>query len=98
MSGWVVGISAAAMAGASIYSAEKQSKATKKAADMQAKTAKEQFQRDEQQFNRQNQNQVDMTSLLESNTASGLDSTMMTGPQGVQKSQMNLGKSALLGG
>lgn len=89
------------VAGSTIYSAEKQSKAQKQAAQMQAKTAREQFNRDEQNFNRQNQNQVDMESLLagESTGLSGsLGSTMITGPQGVDRNQMNLGKSSLLGG
>lgn len=99
MSGWVVGISAAAVAGASIYSAERQSSAQKKAAKMQAETARAQMNREEQQFNRQNQNKVDMESLLAGESAGGsLGSTMMTGAQGVDKNKMNLGQSQLLGG
>lgn len=101
MSGVAVGIAAVAAAGAAAYSADRQASAQKKAAAMQAKTAREQFNRDEQNFNRQNQNQVDMESLLagESTGLSGsLGSTMITGPQGVDRNQMNLGKSSLLGG
>lgn len=99
MSGVAVGISAALVAGSSIYSAEKQSSASKKAARMQAQTAREQFNRDEQNFNRQNQQQVDMESLLTGESAgSSLGSTMITGAQGVDRNKMNLGKSTLLGG
>ncbi len=100
MSGVAVGIAAVAAAGASIYSAERQSSAQKKAARMQAETARKQLNQEEQQFNRQNQNKVDMSSLLEGEQAGGssLGSTMLTGAQGVDRSKMNLGQSQLLGG
>lgn len=101
MSGVAVGIAAVAAAGAAVYSSDRQASAQKKAAAMQAKTAREQFNRDEQNFNRQNQNQVDMESLL-AGESTGLmgdnGGTMITGPQGVDRSKMNLGKSSLLGG
>lgn len=101
MSGVAVGIAAVAAAGASIYSSEKQASAQKKAASMQAKTAREQFNRDEQNFNRQNQSKVDMESLLAGESAGLMGDTggtMITGPQGVDRNKMNLGKSSLLGG
>lgn len=98
MSGWVVGISAAAVAGASIYSAERQSSAQKKAARMQAESARKQLNQEQQQFNRQNQNKVDIESIMADNTSAGTGQTMLTGSQGVEKNQMNLGKSQLLGG
>lgn len=88
-----------AVAGSTIYSAEKNSSAQKKAAKMQADTARRQLNQDERNFNRQNQQQVDMTSLLEGETTGGASgSTMLTGPQGVDRSKMNLGQSTLLGG
>ena len=98
MSGWVVGISAAAVAGASIYSAERQSSAQKKAARMQAESARKQLNQEQQQFNRQNQNKVDIESIMSDNTAASTGQTMLTGSQGVDKNKMNLGQSQLLGG
>ena len=99
MSGVAVGIAAVAAAGASVYQADRQSSAQKKAARMQAEAQRNQLNRDEQNFNRQNQTKVDMESLLAGESTGGdLGSTMLTGPQGVDRSKMNLGKSQLLGG
>ncbi len=100
MSGVVTAIAVgAAVAGSTIYSAEKNSSAQKKAARMQADSARRQYNQDEQNFNRQNQNQVDMESLLTGESVGGASgSTMLTGPQGVDRSKMNLGQSQLLGG
>lgn len=85
--------------GASVYSANQQSKATKRAADMQAQESERQRKEQEQQFNRQNQNQVDVSGMLEGNTGAEMGTTLLTGAQGISKDQLTLGKgSNLLGG
>ena len=102
MSGVAVGISAAAAVaglGASMYSNNKQQKAQNRANRIQQEASDRAYQQEISQMRRQNQNAVDTTSLLEQNTGSGVGSTMLTGAQGVDQSQLTLGRAnKLLGG
>lgn len=94
-----VALATVAVAGATMYSANQQKKATKQAADMQAQESQRQLKEQQQQFNRQNQNQVDVSGMLEGNTGGEMGTTLLTGAQGISKDQLTLGKgSNLLGG
>lgn len=94
-----VGIGAAAAAAAgSIYASNQQSKASKAAADRQAKASADALKEQQMQFNKENQNEVDTSGILAGNTQSDTASTMLTGPKGVG-GKLNLGGgSSLLGG
>lgn len=90
---------AAAGAGASIYSAERQASAQKKAAKQQEEASNKQLGQQKAAYNKANQNTVDTEGLLESNAASQIGSTMLTGGQGINPSANQLGKGFnLLGG
>ncbi len=94
-----VAIASIAVAGATMYSANQQKKATKRAADMQAQESQRQLKEQQQQFNRQNQNQVDVSGMLDGNSGGEMGSTLLTGASGISKDQLTLGKgSNLLGG
>lgn len=90
----------AATAAVSIYNVNKQEKAQKSAmaqaradADRQAKAA-------EQAMNAQNQKRPNTSEILDAATQAGragVSGTMLTGPQGIQKDQLALGRNALLG-
>lgn len=96
--GWVaVGMAAASIA-TSAYSANKQSKAQTAAVNQQAKAASDAAKQQQMEFNKANQNQVDISGLLDQNTGAGM-TTMLTGPSGVAKNNMTLGGgNSLLGG
>lgn len=102
MSGAVVAgaVTAAVAAGTSMYSSHQQSKAAKKAADQQAKASAQQLNQQQQEFKRANQNEVDVSSILGADAEGGDSSaTMLTGPAGVKRDQLNLGgMPTLLGG
>ena len=90
---------AAATAGASIYSSNKQASAQRAAAREQERASANALKEQQQQFNRENQNEVDISSILEDNTSANNSATMITGPGGVNRGQLNLGGgSSLLGG
>lgn len=92
-------VTAAVAAGASMYSSHQQSKATKRAADEQAKASARQLQQQQQEFNKAHQNEVDISSVLENATNGDTNPSMLTGPAGVKKSELTLGgASSLLGG
>lgn len=101
MSGAVVAgaVTAAVAAGTSMYSSHQQSKATKKAADQQAKASAQQLNQQQQEFKRANQNEVDVSSILGADAEGDSSATMLTGPAGVKREQLNLGgMPTLLGG
>lgn len=91
-----------------IYSGEEQSKAQAKSLEQQkqaqseAKTAAEKTQSTaEQNVNRANAKQPDAGAILSAAgqaAKGGPAGTMLTGPQGVNPSDLSLGKSTLLGG
>ena len=92
-----VGVTAASI-GATMYSANKQGKAQRRAADQQAKAAAEAKKQQEMEFNKANQNEVDVSGIMSQNQGVG-SATMLTGPGGVGKNDLLLGGgSSLLGG
>ena len=92
-----VGVTAASI-GASMYSANKQDKAQRRAADQQAKAAAEAKKQQEMEFYKSNQNEVDVSGIMSQNQG-GDSATMITGPGGVGKNDLLLGGgSSLLGG
>ena len=85
--GWVAVGVAAASAASSMYSANKQAKAAAEAKKQQ-----------EMEFNKANQNEVDISGIMGQNQGGG-SATMITGPGGVGKNDLLLGGgSSLLGG
>jgi uncharacterized protein HemX len=100
-----LGVLAAASIGTSIYTAEKQSSAQKealeqqKAAQAEAKTAAEaQAKSSEEAINAATQRAPDVSGLMERAAEGGSPmSTMLTGPLGVSKDVLKLGKKTLLG-
>jgi septal ring factor EnvC (AmiA/AmiB activator) len=95
-------ILAAAAAGAatSIYSANKAASAQKSAAAQATATANKQAKAADEATNRANSKRPDVGAMLSANqqaAASGNASTMLTGPMGVDTSQLQLGKNTLLG-
>lgn len=99
MSGaWVAVGVAAATAATSMYSANRQDKAQRAAADRQAKSAAEAQKQQQLEFNKANQNEVDVSGIMGQNQGGGA-ATMITGPGGVGKNDLLLGGgSSLLGG
>lgn len=100
--GWVAvgaaAASAASSAASSMYSANKQAKAQRHVADQQAKAAAEAKKQQEMEFNKANQNEVDISGIMGQNQGGG-SATMITGPGGVGKNDLLLGGgSSLLGG
>ena len=90
---------AIAGAGASAYSAKKQSDAQKKAQRSAEAIAEKQKNQSEREFNRANAKTPDLAGIMASNKrAEGSGSTMLTGPQGVSQDALSLGKNTLLGG
>lgn len=102
MSGAVTAVTVAAAAYSAYSSneaAKKQEKAQKQAMQQQQQLADRQAKTAEQQFNRQNQKKPDIGSIMQQNARAGeAGSTMLTGPSGVSNDQLSLGRSTLLGG
>jgi hypothetical protein len=95
-------ILAAAAAGAatSMYSANKAASAQKSAAAQAAATADKQAKVADEATNRANSKRPNAGAMLSANqqaAASGNASTMLTGPMGIDNSQLQLGRSTLLG-
>lgn len=102
----VTAVAAATAATYSIYAgekaADKQEEALKnqKQAQLEAKEAAVQQQStSEQNINKARQKSPDIAGIQQAAEAGSRDaSTMLTGPQGVKKEDLSLGKSTLLGG
>lgn len=104
----VLAVAAATTAAYTIYSgeraADKQDEALnqQRQAQAEAKTAAEkQQQTSEQQINKSRQKSPDVAGIqqaAEQGSQGGSAGTMLTGPQGVKKEDLSLGKSTLLGG
>jgi len=100
-----LGVLAAGSIGASIYAGEQQSKIQKEALEQQeaaqaeAKTAAEaQAKSSEEAINAATQKSPDVSRLIDRAAEGGSPmSTMLTGPLGVSKDELNLGKKTLLG-
>lgn len=99
--GWVaVGAMVSTMA-TTAYTSNKQDKAQRRAADEQRRAAAEAKKQQEMEFNRANQNEVDVSGILGRNqNQDGMGSaTMITGPNGAKIEDTLLGGgSSLLGG
>ncbi len=88
-------------AGVSYYQGQKQEKAMEKAAKQAEKQAADTAARAEQDINRKNAKKPNYAALAAGNALaaqSGQGSTMLTGPAGVNSSDLLLGKNTLLGG
>jgi len=100
-----LGILAAGSIGTSLYTAEKQSKlqkeslAQQKAAQEQATAAAgAQAKSSEEAINAATQRAPDVSGIMENAAEGGSPmSTMLTGPLGVSKDELKLGKKTLLG-
>ena len=81
---------------------QKQALAEQRKANEQAQTrALAEQQRSEQEYNRANRQNVDVTSALDASELSarqGASGTMLTGTEGVDPDQLKLGGNTLLGG
>ncbi len=103
MSGGATAVmAAAAVAGAAIsyQNGQEQKKAAENASRQAQQNADKQAAQADQQFNRQNQKKPDTSAVLSAAQQSGkagASGTMLTGPQGVDPSALNLGKNTLLG-
>jgi V8-like Glu-specific endopeptidase len=109
MSGATMTVIAAAAVATTAYTiyngeraADKQNEALKqqKVAQDEAKTAAQQQQQtSEQNINKARQKSPDVAGIQQAAEAGSRDaSTMLTGPMGVKKEDLSLGKSTLLGG
>lgn len=101
MSGVISAIvaSAALSSLSSVYSANKHSKATIRAAEMQRESSEKALSQQYEEMNRQNQKAADLESILEQNTNGDDSATMLTGAMGISQDKLRLGKgSNLLGG
>lgn len=91
------GVSAVAGVAGVISSAD----AARSSGNMARDAAKLNAQQTDEAMNRANQKSPDSAALMAANVLSGkagAGSTMLTGPQGIDPSQLTLGKSTLLGG
>lgn len=91
---------AAAGTGYSIYSGEKHAKAQEAAQNEARAAAETQEKQADQAMNRANQKSPDVGAILsaaQQAAKGGGGGTMLTGPQGVDNSALQLGKSSLLG-
>ncbi len=99
MSGAVIAVTAVAAA-ATIYSSNKAEKAQKRAMAQAQANAEKQATAAEQAMNAQNQKRPNTREILDAASLAGrggISGTMLTGPQGVDKNAMALGRNALLG-
>lgn len=94
-------VAAVAMAGATIYSAEQNRKATNEAADRAEAQALRQEKASDEASNKANQKSPDTQAILsaaQQAAKGGVGGTLLTGSTGVDKNQLMLGKNTLLGG
>ena len=90
---------AATTASASVYGAKKQASATKQAAKLQKQASDDALRQQQQEQNQLNQREVDQESLLEANTGSDTQATILTNPGGLTIDDLILGRgTSLLGG
>lgn len=98
----LIGLAAASVAGAgaTIYNGIQQGNAQKSAAQQAQKAAATQADQADQANNRANAKTPDIAAMLSANQGAakgGASGTMLTGTQGVDPTQLQLGKSTLLG-
>mgnify|MGYP000367229054 CR=1 FL=1 len=93
-------ITAAASVGASVYSGRKQQKQARAAAEQAQQNADRQVKAAEEATNKAEQKSVNAAASRDEAALAGkagVSGTMLTGPQGVDPSQLMLGKNTLLG-
>ncbi|WP_369952277.1 hypothetical protein [Ralstonia syzygii] len=95
-------LAAAAVAGTaySIYNGQQQAGRQREAAQQAQDAAAKQADQADQANNRANAKSPDVGAMLSANQQAakgGMSGTMLTGPTGVDPSQLSLGKSTLLG-
>ncbi|HEX7386252.1 MAG TPA: hypothetical protein VF285_03115 [Castellaniella sp.] len=103
----IAAVAAVASVGATIYNGMEQKKSAgraadqaEKAANQQAAAADKQAQQAEEGVNRANQKKPDVMGILSAAQQAGkagAAGTMLTGPQGIDPSALQLGKNTLLG-
>lgn len=101
MSGLITAIvgSAVIAGSATIYGAKKQAAATRQAAKLQKQASDDALRQQQQEQNQLNQREVDQESLLEANTGSDTQATILTNPGGLTIDDLILGRgTSLLGG
>lgn len=92
-------IAGALAAGATVYSADQQRKATNKASDAQKQASADALSQQQAEQNQLNQRQADTESILEGNTQSDTQSTMLTTSNGLSIDDLILGRGTTqLGG
>ena len=100
ISGVVMAAAAVAGAAATVYNGQQQASAQKKAQAQAQKVASDQATAADQAMNKANQTRPDTNALLDAASQSGrsgVSGTMLTGASGVDKNNLALGKSTLLG-
>lgn len=88
-------------AGSTVYSADSARKAQNNANDIAIANAKKNAQMQEEATNKANAKSPDLSAMLSATAQSargGQSSTMLTGPSGIDPTQLTLGKNSLLGG
>lgn len=100
MSGaWVAVGVAAATIGSQVYASNRQDRAQRASAKRQEEASANALKEQQMQFNKENQNEVDISGILNANKGGDTSSTMLTGPGGVGLGKHPLGGgSSLLGG
>lgn len=101
MSGLITAIvgSAVIAGSATVYGAKKQAAATRQAAKLQKQASDDALRQQQQEQNQLNQREVDQESLLEANTGSDTQATILTNPGGLTIDDLILGRgTSLLGG
>lgn len=97
MSGYAVAAAVVASAATAVYSSDRNRKAQHQAMDAQREESDRQLKQQQQAFNKQNQQQTNLEDIYGANQDGGMGN-MITGPQGVNRNQLNLGGGSLLGG
>lgn len=93
-------VTAAATVGASVYSGRKQEKQARAAAEQAQRNADQQVKAAEEATNKAEQKTANAAARLDEVALAGkagMSGTMLTGPQGIDPSQLMLGKNTLLG-
>lgn len=92
-------VATAAAAGATVYSGTKQAHEQKKAAQQAERSNKATQQQAREDMRRQNAQEADVSQIYEQNLDPGASggSTMLTGSEGVSRSDLTLGKGNKLG-
>lgn len=101
MSGLITAIvgSAVIAGSATVYGAKKQAAATRQAAKLQKQASDDALRQQQQEQNQLNQREADQESLLEANTGSDTQATILTNPGGLTIDDLILGRgTSLLGG